>query len=318
MTNRRFSSDSVTRLATDRGKRVASSLNSDWNTLLVEARQKPANIDAWKPPPSSDLALILLTAGAITFETRDGPRTDRRAFQPGQGRIVPSGAVERVRWFSDVSRTICTTHIFIPMEVLESSADEYRSVGCRPQEIKQAITWFADPVINALGASLVEAARDGSPALYADTAALFLARHLLSFHSRTALLAEEKNRAGLISDQRLARVIEYMGANYAKPLTLEDLSQEAGISKFHFVTVFKKKVGLTPHRYLIELRLSRVASLLLDSQHTIEHIANSCGYGHAAQLTTAFTRYFKKTPGSFRRERDLSEQTGNGNVPCSN
>lgn len=306
MQNRRFSYESMTRLATDRGERVASSLTSDWDTLLVEARKKPANVEFWEPPPSSDLALILLTDGAITFETREGARTKRRAFQPGQGRIIPSGAVERVRWFSDVWRSIRTTHIFIPMEVLDSSADEYRSAGCRPREIKQVISWFRDPAINAVCASLVDAIRDGLPGLlYADTAALFLAKHLLSSHSGTDLLAEEENRSGLISDQRLSRVIEYMQANYAKPLTLEALSREAGISKFHFVAVFRKKVGVTPHRYLIELRLSKAASMLQDSHSTIEHIANACGYGHAAQFTTAFTRYFKKTPGLFRRGRDL-------------
>jgi AraC family transcriptional regulator len=149
---------------------------------------------------------------------------------------------------------------------------------------------------------MVDAVHDGVSGLYADTAALFIPKHLLSPRSGTDLLTEEENRSGSISDQRLARVMDYMQVNYAKSLSTEDLSHEAGISKFHFVTVFRKKVGVTPHRYLMDLRLNKAASLLRRSQSTIEQIACACGYGHAAQFSTAFTRYFEKTPSFFRKE----------------
>lgn len=302
MLKSRFSYESVQRLATDHGERIVSSLDVDWNTLLVESRKKPATVDLWEPPPSSDLALILFTDGEIIFETREGRRASRRAVRPGQGRIIPSGAVERVRWFSDVSRNVSTTHIFIPKELFDACADEYRSAGSRSREIDHSISWFADPAINAVCRSLVDAVHDGAPGLYADTAALFLAKHLLSPHSGTDPLAEEENRSGPISDQRLARVMEYMQVNYARSLSIEDLSHEAGISKFHFVTVFRKKVGVTPHRYLTDLRLNKAASLLQKSRSTIEQVARACGYGHAAQFTAAFTRYFDKTPSFFRKE----------------
>jgi AraC family transcriptional regulator len=312
MLNGRFSYESVQRLATDHGERIVSSLDVDWNTLLVESRKKPATVDLWEPPPSSDLALILFTDGEIIFETREGRRASRRAVRPGQGRIIPSGAVERVRWFSDVSRNVSTTHIFIPKELFDACADEYRSAGSRSREIDHSISWFADPAINAVCRSLVDAVHDGAPGLYADTAALFLAKHLLSPHSGTDPLAEEENRSGPISDQRLARVMEYMKVNYARSLSIEDLSHEAGISKFHFVTVFRKKVGVTPHRYLTDLRLNKAASLLQKSRSTIEQVARACGYGHAAQFTAAFTRSFDKTPSLFRKEgfRRASEEDG--------
>jgi AraC family transcriptional regulator len=302
MLNSRFSYESVKRLATDHGERIVSSLDADWNTLLLETRKKPATVDLWEPLPSSDLALILFTEGEIIFETREGRRTSRRTVQPGQGRIIPSGAVEQVRWFSDISRNVRTTHIFIPKELFESCADEYRSAGSRSREIEHGISWFADPAINAVCRSLVDAVHDGVPGLYADSAALFIAKHLLSPRSGTNLLAEEEHRSGSITDQRLARVIEYMQANYARSLSLEDLSHEAGISKFHFVTLFRKKVGVTPHRYLSDLRLNKAASLLRNSRNSIEQVARACGYSHAAQFTTAFTRYFDKTPSFFRKE----------------
>jgi Bacterial transcriptional regulator len=111
--------------------------------------------------------LILFTDGEIIFETREGRRTSRRAVRPGQGRIIPSGAVEQVRWFSDISRNIRTTHIFLPKELFDSCADEYRSAGSRSREIQHAISWFADPAINAVCRSLVDAAHDGVPGLYA-------------------------------------------------------------------------------------------------------------------------------------------------------
>ena len=193
---------------------MVSSLDADWNTLLVETRKKPATVDLWEPPPSSDLTLIVFTDGEFTFETREGRRTSRRSVRPGQGRIIPAGVVEEVRWFSDVARNICTTHIFIPKELFDSCADEYRSAGSRSREIEHAVSWFADPAINAVCRSLVDAVHDGVPGLYADTAAMFIAKHLLSRRGGADdLLAGEENRAGWISDQRLARVMEYMQVN---------------------------------------------------------------------------------------------------------
>jgi AraC family transcriptional regulator len=140
-----------------------------------------------------------------------------------------------------------------------------------------SISWFADPAINAVCKSLVDAVHDGVPGLYAD-------------------LAGEENRSGPISDQRLARVMEYMQVNYARSLSIEDLSHEAGISKFHFVTVFRKKVGVTPHRYLTDLRLNKAASLLQESRSTIEQVARACGYGHAAQFTICFHPSLRQDP----------------------
>jgi hypothetical protein len=50
MLNSRFSYESVKRLAADHGERMVSSLDADWNTLIVEARKKPATVDLWEPP----------------------------------------------------------------------------------------------------------------------------------------------------------------------------------------------------------------------------------------------------------------------------
>jgi hypothetical protein len=151
-------------------------------------------VDLWEPPSSSDLALILFTDGEIIFETREGRRTSRRVVRPGQGRIIPSGAVEQVRWFSDISRNICTTHIFLPKELFDSCADEYRSAGSRSREIEHAISWFEDPAINAVCRSLVDAAHDGVPGLYADTAALFIAKPC--FHRAAGLIFSPRRSTG--------------------------------------------------------------------------------------------------------------------------
>jgi hypothetical protein len=153
MLNSRFSYESVRRFATDHGERIVSRLDVDWNTLLVEARKKPATVDLWEPLPSSDLALILFTDGEIIFETREGRRTSRRAVRPGQGRIIPSGSVEQVRWLSDVSRNILrltssyrrNSSIPVQMSIDPQAVDLVRSRMPSPGLQIRRSTLSADP-----------------------------------------------------------------------------------------------------------------------------------------------------------------------------
>jgi hypothetical protein len=50
MLNSRFSYESVQRLAVDHGERIVTSLDLDWDTLLLETRKKPATVDLRDPP----------------------------------------------------------------------------------------------------------------------------------------------------------------------------------------------------------------------------------------------------------------------------
>jgi AraC family transcriptional regulator len=99
----------------------------------------------------------------------------------------------------------------------------------------------------------------------------------------------------------LRRVIDRMEAGLDADLTLAALATESGYSRAHFIRMFKAATGQTPHRYLLELRLGRAKSMLVDRAHSLTDIALACGFSSHAHLSTAFRSRFGMAPGVYRR-----------------
>ena len=92
-----------------------------------------------------------------------------------------------------------------------------------------------------------------------------------------------------------------MKVHYAEPLSLDQLAAEAGVSRFHFISLFKENVGITPHRYLVQLRMTAAAALLNSRELSILEVALACGYQSAAHFTSAFVQHYSQTPSQYRK-----------------
>ena len=73
-------------------------------------------------------------------------------------------------------------------------------------------------------------------------------------------------------------------------VTVKDLAREAAISPFHFARLFRAKVGVSPARYIVEMRLSHAEGLLRQTDMSVAEIALTCGYLHAGHFAAAFAK----------------------------
>ncbi len=115
--------------------------------------------------------------------------------------------------------------------------------------------------------------------------------------------AQLHDNARLNGDRRseaVSRVTAHIGANLKARLSLEDLSQVAGISTFHFSRVFKTHTGLSVHQYIVECRLESARALLMGTDKSISRIALEMGFSSQSHLTTAFRKRFGMTPKTYR------------------
>lgn len=85
----------------------------------------------------------------------------------------------------------------------------------------------------------------------------------------------------------------YIQNHYLEKITLDDLCLRFGLSKYHFIRVFKKYKNLSPYDYIIFLRLNYAKILLVNSDKAIEEIALITNY----DSSTSFIRAFKKATG---------------------
>ena len=168
-----------------------------------------------------------------------------------------------------------------------------------------------DPVIsNIAGVLAREAVRaDAGSALYAESLANILAVHLLRDYAvrhQPDAAADQEGGTGSVQVTEPSRpvleAIRHIERNYAREITLRELSATVHQSPFHLARRFKQVTGVSPHQYLIEVRL-KAARALLDAgsgRRSLAEVAAAVGFADQSHLTRHFKRRFGVTPRQLR------------------
>jgi AraC family transcriptional regulator len=157
-----------------------------------------------------------------------------------------------------------------------------------------------DPLIQHLGlALLAESTSDTRPGkLYADSLIQSLTLHLLTNYT-TAECAVPQTNGGL-PGYKLRRVQEFINENLGDELGLTELAAVADLSQFHFARAFRKTVGLTPQRYLMQQRIERAKDLLANEELPIVEVGLRTGFKNQSHFTTLFRKFTNLTPKTWR------------------
>lgn len=102
------------------------------------------------------------------------------------------------------------------------------------------------------------------------------------------------------SDVYVNAAVDYMMVNYMDRIKIDDLAEHIGISRTHLTNRFKKKFGVSPQRYLIELRLEKACVMLKNTQQPIGIIASKCGYEDSMSFSRAFKAEYNMSPKAYR------------------
>src|SRR5262245_31306119 len=95
----------------------------------------------------------------------------------------------------------------------------------------------------------------------------------------------ERHPRGTLGKDVLARLRDYVVAHLDEPIEVAALAAIAGRSPFHFTRVFRQSVGITPHRYIVHLRLQRAIELLRDGRSSFAEIAVRTGFADQSHLS---------------------------------
>lgn len=113
--------------------------------------------------------------------------------------------------------------------------------------------------------------------------------------------APSPQRVSARDARRVSRAIRHIEAHSAEPVDLDRLASVAATSKFHFLRIFRRAVGLTPYQFLLTVRLRRAALGLLTSCDPVSAIAYEAGFGDLSTFNAAFRDRFGAPPRAFRR-----------------
>lgn len=187
---------------------------------------------------------------------------------------------------------------------------------CLSAQFKPA--YFAEIAATAAGtsrfrfpASMLQARRD----MLAETALLEAKRHAHDrFGLEEALLrfvttvvralagtVAEAARVSPLDERRVSRAVRHMESHCEDALDLDALAGIAAVSKFHFLRVFRRSIGMTPYQFLLGLRLRRAAGRLLASPDPVSAVAFESGFGDLSTFNATFRQCFGASPSQFRK-----------------
>jgi len=95
--------------------------------------------------------------------------------------------------------------------------------------------------------------------------------------------------------QLIKQSLEFINDSLDSSLSLEQLASNLNLSKYHFLRIFKKETGLTPHQYIINQRVEKAISLITKG-HTILDAALEVGFNDQSHFNRNFKRFYDHSP----------------------
>ncbi len=126
--------------------------------------------------------------------------------------------------------------------------------------------------------------------------------HLFAAIIKDGLYQENPNY-DYVSSQRIDRnksVLEYIEANYASALSLEELAKVAGMNPKYFCRVFSSVTHQSPMDYVNFYRIEQAAHLLDNTTLSVTAVGSECGFWESSYFSKVFRKYKGITPKKYR------------------
>lgn len=99
----------------------------------------------------------------------------------------------------------------------------------------------------------------------------------------------------------LSALMDHLSNHFTEPIDWKLLSSQFGYSYDHLIRLMRKEYGVTPHQYVMKLRINYAKHLLSSTDRTISLIALNCGYEDDSAFYRAFQMRTGMTPGDYRK-----------------
>jgi AraC family transcriptional regulator len=269
---------------------LLTSENSGWSDIIL------ASFDL----PAAEMAEYRLDRYGIGINIGPGFQLERvvegtlqKGFlPPGGSCLCPSYYHQAYRW-DRRNQIVCLN---LTPELLSRNEIALSNTDC-----VEFIPHFAvrDRLIYQIGLALKAEleTQETNNCLYAESAATFLAIHLLKHYSTR--IPKIRDYGGGLPQPKLQQAIDYMQEHLSENISLEAIANQIDISSYYFCRLFKQSMGCSPHQYVIQQRVDRAKQLLREGKMSIGEIAIACGFSHQSHLNRHFKRLTGATPKTF-------------------
>ena len=263
-----------------------------WDTQRTLARE------ASRPAYPDTHVVSVWMSGSVTSEVfLNGKRRYRGVRHRGTFQLARASEDLRVALSAYSGKCLdiyLTTHL-IAEALLDDVKRPAREFELLPAGLEKDpfLTRLADAIETEMHAS------DIGTRLALDSAALALSAHVMRKWSNFSQDGKPVHVGGLAPAQ-FRRTLDLMNAHAERELSLKMLADNVGLSVYHFARAFKQTSGVSPYRYVTQLRLSAACDLIKSTGHSITEIAHMVGYGDAGAFSRTFRNELGMTPREYR------------------
>lgn len=276
---------------------VCSSEQAAWNNLAVILYDHKPHVQIHVPPIAEDV-LALNVRGSTSLRGKVVHRFQNQLWEPGNLVIFPKGEAFDLQWLAANEVVVI---IPAPALLATLAADILNIDPSRVELVERINT--RDSLIHQIGIALLSELQSGGLAghLYVEALTHTLTVHLLRNHASIPLDAPAY-RGGL-PPALLRCVLDYIRTHLAEDLTLEQIAQEAHLSPYHFMRLFKQSMGQSVYQYVLDQRLEAAKRLLVAGKLSICEVALQTGFHDQSHFHRHFKRRYRVTPGTLLGQR---------------
>lgn len=232
-------------------------------------------------------------------------RTFRRSDEMHAGRILLSRpGFEHTAWHATGQADV-TTEIDLSTDSLAQIKEQYgASAGWfLNNDDVHALLLRSNPEFEYLHHCILQVATTGNTtALALDDLVWQLVGRVFSMigvEQRFASVPEGMRKHHL---RTIEQARDYLLVHFRENVSLQQLARHCAVSVFHFSRLFETVTGVSPHRYLVGLRLEHARVLLASTVLSVSEIAFECGFGSAEHFSTCYRQHFKVSPLQYRKQ----------------
>lgn len=115
-----------------------------------------------------------------------------------------------------------------------------------------------------------------------------------------SLLKIQSNKKYDITNDEIQKVIDYMNDNFSNKITLKKLCSISNMSESNFNKIFREQTGVSPIKYLINLRINKAKKFLRNTDYSITDISMKCGFYSVSHFSSCFMSAVNLSPTEYQ------------------
>ena len=275
------------------GRLTVHSPDQGWDGVSVRGYLYPGH-DV-EVPPMRDYMNVAYRRGTTVIRRRLDGRWREESLGPGDVSLLTRATESHWVW----PKNIEVVHVYLTQEEVAATCRQMYERDVAEVELHDVVKANDPAIYRTAMMTAAEAAQDdvGSP-LLVQSLSCQLAVHILRRHAQVRF-REHFPTEGL-SFRQTRQVEDFVRTHLRETISLDDLANAAGLSRYHFARRFRQTTGTSPHEFVLQQRLAQARIMLQRTRSPLREIAALTGFSDQSHLTRVFKRRLGVTPGQFR------------------